>query len=76
MRLRPTKVAGVALLLLGVILLLYSIFGTERRRQSADLGPLEIEVVESERPDLSPWIGVALAAVGAALLLVPARGRS
>lgn len=72
---RPTKVAGVALLLLGVLLVLYSAFGTERRSQSADVGPLEVEVVERERPDLSPWIGVALAAVGAALLLVPSRGR-
>ena len=72
---RPTRVAGVALLLLGALLVLYSVFGTQRRRQSADLGPLEIEVVERERPDLSPWIGVALAAMGAALLLVPARRR-
>jgi drug/metabolite transporter (DMT)-like permease len=72
---RPTRVAGVALLLLGALLVLYSVFGTQRRSQSADLGPLEIEVVERERPDLSPWIGVALAAMGAALLLVPAGRR-
>jgi drug/metabolite transporter (DMT)-like permease len=73
MSVRPTKVAGVAALLLGILLLLYSVFGTERREQEADLGPLEIEVVEREKPDLSPWVGVAVAAIGAILILVPTR---
>lgn len=76
MRLRPTKVAGVALLILGVILVLYSVFGGERREQAADLGPLEIEVVERDRPDVSPWVGIALAALGAVLLALPAGSRS
>jgi drug/metabolite transporter (DMT)-like permease len=73
MSVRPTKVAGIASLLLGILLILYSVFGTERREQEADLGPLEIEVVERERPDLSPWVGVAVAAIGAILILVPTR---
>lgn len=70
---RPLKVAGVAALILGIVLVVYSVFGTERRSQEADLGPIEIEVVERERPDLSPWVGVVLAVIGAALLLFPMR---
>ena len=73
MRLRPTKVAGVVALIGGFLLILYSVFGTERREQEADLGPLEIEVVEREKPDLSPWVGVAVAAIGAILILFPTR---
>lgn len=76
MSVRPTRVAAVALLLLGVLLILYSVFGVERRRAEADLGPMEIEIVESERPALSPWIGVAVSALGALLLFLPARPRS
>ena len=41
-----------------------------------DLGPMEIEIVESERPALSPWIGVAVSALGALLLLLPTLPRS
>jgi drug/metabolite transporter (DMT)-like permease len=70
---RPLKVAGVAALILGIVLVVYSVFGTERRSQEADLGAIEIEVVERERPDLSPWVGVVLAVIGAALLLFPMR---
>lgn len=73
MNLRPTKVAGVVAILAGVILVLYSVFGRERRAVEADLGPMEVEVVERGKPDLSPWVGVVLVAIGAGLLALPLR---
>lgn len=73
MSVRPIKVAGVAGVLGGVLLVLYSVFGTERREHEADLGPVEIQVVERDKPSVSPWVGIVLAAIGAGLLALPSR---
>lgn len=73
MSVRPIKVLGVVLLLGGAILLLLSVFGYERRESEAEIGPLHVAVVESERLPVPPWVGMALVVVGGALLLWPLR---
>ena len=71
MRTRPTRVSGVVLLLAGVALALWSALGYEERAHEADIGPLEIEVVERERPPVPVWLGLAVAAAGALLVFLP-----
>lgn len=73
MTVRPAKVAGVVLVLAGTILLVLRIFGYERRESEADLGPIEIQVVERERIEVPVWVGVALIAAGGLLILIPDR---
>lgn len=73
MTVRPAKVAGVVLVLAGTILLVLRIFGYERRESEADLGPIEIQVVERERIEVPVWVGVALIAAGGLLILIPGR---
>lgn len=73
MRIRPAKVVGVVLVLGGTILLALRIFGIERRESEADLGPIEVRVVERERIEVPAWIGAALIAAGGLLILMPGR---
>jgi drug/metabolite transporter (DMT)-like permease len=73
MRTRPTKVIGVVLLLAGIAVTLWSTLGYEERAHEADIGPLEIEVVERERPPVPVWLGLTLAAAGALLVFLPRR---
>lgn len=62
---------GVVLLVGGIALTLWSVLGYEEREHEADIGPLEIEVVERERPPVPVWLGLAVAAAGAALVFLP-----
>lgn len=71
MRTRPSKVVGVVLLLGGIALALWSALGYEEREHAADIGPLEIEVVERERPPIPIWVGLVAAGAGALLVFRP-----
>ncbi|HUP19335.1 MAG TPA: hypothetical protein VM778_05205 [Gemmatimonadota bacterium] len=73
MRTRSSKVIGVVLLLGGIVLALWSVLGYEERAHEVDVGPLEIEVVERERPPVPVWLGLAVAAGGAFLVFQPGR---
>ncbi|HUP02089.1 MAG TPA: hypothetical protein VM737_11285 [Gemmatimonadota bacterium] len=70
---RVTKVLGVALLALGLLIVVFRGFTYTEERHSADLGPLEIEVEERERVNVPLWLGVVFAIAGGGLLLLPAR---
>ena len=70
---RGTKVLGVALLALGLLVVIFRGFSYTEERHSADLGPVEIEVEERERVDVPLWLGVALVVIGGGLLVFPAR---
>lgn len=72
-RMRPTKVVGVVLLVGGIALAVWSALGYEERQHEADIGPIEVEVVERERPPVPIWLGVAVAAAGAVLVFLPRR---
>lgn len=56
---RVTKVLGIVLLVLGLLAVIFGGFSYTRDRQTAEIGPIEIE-------------GVVLIVAGGALLLVPA----
>ncbi len=68
---RPRKVVGIALLLVGLVATAIGVFGWTTREHEARLPGMEIEVREKQRPDVLVWIGPLLAAGGAILLLAP-----
>jgi hypothetical protein len=65
----PTKLVGVALIVGGVLGLLYGGFSFTRETHDVKLGPIELSVKEKQAVNVPVWAGVAAIAVGAALLL-------
>ena len=68
-----TKIFGVVLLAAGILCLVYKGFTYTKETHDAKLGPVEISVKDKEHVTIPVWVGVALAAGGAVLLLVPAK---
>jgi hypothetical protein len=60
---------GVVLLVLGLLGIAYGGFSYTKDTTAAKIGPVEIEVNEKERVNVPLWAGVAVAAVGAVLLV-------
>jgi hypothetical protein len=69
----PTKLVGVALIVAGVLGLLYGGFSFTKETHDVKLGPIELSVKEKESVNVPVWAGVAAIAVGAALLLFGGR---
>jgi hypothetical protein len=67
------KLVGVALLVLGILALVYKGFSYTEDSHRAKLGPLELKVEEKERVAVPAWAGVAAIVAGG--LLLAAGGR-
>jgi uncharacterized membrane protein YdcZ (DUF606 family) len=67
------KIAAVALMVAGVLGLLYGSFSFTKDRHTAHLGPLEMTVSDRETVNIPRWAGIAALAAGALLLFVPTR---
>lgn len=63
------RVAGIVLLVLGLLGIAYGGFSYTKDTTAAKIGPIEIEVKEKEHVNVPLWAGVAVAAVGAVLLV-------
>ena len=70
---KPLKLLGIALVVAGVLALVYKGFTYTEERHEAKVGPLEFSVEDKERVTIPTWLGVVAVVAGAALLLVPAR---
>lgn len=70
---KPLKVFGLVLLVLGVLALVYKGFTYTQETHEAKLGPLELSVKDKERVTIPAWLGVVAVVAGAGLLLVPGR---
>jgi hypothetical protein len=68
-------ILAIALIVLGVIALIYQGFSYTTRGDTLDLGPLEITTQEEHRIPLPPIIGVAALTGGIALLAFDLRKR-
>ena len=68
------RILGVALILLGVLGLVYGQFSYTRKSHEADLGVMKLELKEKETVNVPTWAGIAAIAAGTALLLVRRRG--
>jgi hypothetical protein len=64
------KIIGIALIVLGLLALVYGGFSYTKDTHKAKLGPLELSVKEKERVNVPLWAGVGGVVAGAALLLV------
>jgi len=67
------KLLGIALIVLGVLGLVYGQFSYTRKSHEADLGALKLELKEKETVNVPSWAGIAAIAVGTGLLLVRRR---
>jgi hypothetical protein len=65
----PVKLAGVVLVVAGVLGLLYGGFSFTKETHDVKLGPIELSVKEKQAVSIPVWAGVGAIAVGVALLL-------
>jgi len=62
------RLVGLALLILGVLAVVYGGFWYEKEEEAARIGPVKIEVEKRERVNVPLWAGVA-GVVGGAILV-------
>jgi TRAP-type C4-dicarboxylate transport system permease small subunit len=67
-----TKLVAILLIAGGALGLLYGGFSYTKETTKANIGPLTLQVKETERVNIPLWVGVA-AIVGGIVLLVTAR---
>jgi hypothetical protein len=63
------KMAGIALIVAGVLGLLYGSFSYTKDTHQAKLGPIELSVKETKTVNVPIWAGVAGIVIGGALLV-------
>ncbi len=66
----PLKIVALALILLGVLGLVYGGFSYTKETHEAKLGPIELQVKDKETVNIPVWAGVGAIVVGTGLLLV------
>jgi uncharacterized membrane protein len=69
------RIAGIVLIILGIVGLVYGQFSYTKKSHDADLGVLKLSIKEKETVNVPAWAGVASIAAGAGLLLVGRKGR-
>ena len=67
------KMAAMALIVAGVLGLLYGGFSYTKDSTKAKLGPIELTVKETETVNVPVWAGMAAVVAGGALLLLGSR---
>jgi len=75
MRASAALIAGIVLIALGTLALVYGGFWYTKDTHQAQLGPLELEFQEKERVNVPVWAGVAAIVVGTGVLLLGRRRR-
>lgn len=64
------RIAALALILAGILGLVYGQFSYTKETHEAKLGPLEVSVKDKETVNVPTWAGVGAIVVGSALLFV------
>jgi len=72
---RASLVAGVGLIVLGILILAYGGFSFTRREKVLDIGPIQATAERHERVPLPPIIGGAAILGGVGLLVAGSRRR-
>ena len=67
------RVAGIVLVALGVLVLVYRGFSYTKESHKAEVGPFDFAVKENKRVEIPAWAGVVAVAAGTVLLLVPSK---
>ena len=66
---KPITIAGVALIVIGIITFAYEGFSYTTTEKAIDLGPLQVTSEKEHRVPLSPYVG-GICLVGGILLLL------
>jgi len=70
---KPVTLIGIALIILGVVALVYQGITYTTRETVVDLGPLKATVDKDKKIPLPPIVGVLALTAGVALVIVGAR---
>lgn len=68
------RIAAIALIVAGILGLVYGRFSYTKETHEAKLGPLELSIEDKETVNVPIWAGVAAIVVGGGLLLLPRKG--
>jgi hypothetical protein len=64
-----SRLAAIALIVAGVLGLIYGSFSYTRQTHEAKVGPLELAVKEKQTVNIPVWAGVGAIVIGGVLLL-------
>lgn len=64
------KNAGVIVIIIGVLMIIYTGFNIVTKKEVADIGPIEINKEENHPVQWSPIVGVVLLVSGVALVVL------
>jgi len=67
------RMAGFALIVAGVLGLVYGSFSYTKETHQARLGPIEISVKDTETINVPVWVGVGAIAIGGLLVVFGGR---
>ena len=67
------KIVAIALIIAGLLGLVYGSFSYTRETQEAKIGPLELSVKDTQTVDIPIWAGVGAIVAGGVLLLVASK---
>ena len=67
------KIVAIALIVAGVLGVMYGKFSYTKETHDAKLGPIELSVKEKETVNVPAWAGVGAIAAGVVLLLLPTK---
>ena len=63
------KLAGIVLIVGGVLALMYGGFSYTKDSQQVKIGPLELSIKEKQTVNVPVWAGIGTIVIGGALLL-------
>jgi uncharacterized membrane protein YidH (DUF202 family) len=69
------KIAGIVLIIIGILALIYQGITYTQTKQDAKIGPLEIQHQETHDVPIPPVVGVVCIVAGAAALVMSGRGK-
>ena len=69
------KMLGIALLIAGVLGLVYGGFSYTKDTTAVKLGPIELTVKEKQTVNIPLWAGIASIIAGGVLLVLSGKGR-
>jgi len=65
------KMAGIVLIVAGLLGLAYGGFSYTKETHDTKIGPLELSVKDKERVNIPLWAGVAVVVAGGVMLALP-----
>jgi len=69
----PIRIAGIVLVVAGVLALAYGGFSFTKETHRAEIGPLKFSVQEKEQVNVPTWAGLGVVVLGVVLLVAGGR---